>query len=140
MRIPRLERPCPTGRGSIDGGANRGQSIDSIRTVLGRQVKVTAFEPQHALAFRLRCRYQKEPTVKVVHAGLGDERGDMTMYVPSYRGYWFDALASTDEAAATDWFRYSMWHFDQSLVTIESQQVQIERLDDIAWPEPRFIP
>jgi FkbM family methyltransferase len=120
----------------IDGGANRGQSIDSIRTVLGRRARITAFEPQEVLASRLRCRYQRDPTVKVVHAGLGGERAEMTLYVPSYRGYRFDALASTDEETATDWLRYSMWHFDPSLVTVESQQVQIVRLDDIAWPEP----
>jgi hypothetical protein len=28
-----------------------------------------------------------------------------------------------------------MWRYDPALVTIESQQVPIVRLDDIAWPE-----
>jgi len=119
----------------IDGGANRGQSIDSIRLVVGPRARITAFEPQRALALRLMSRYGSGSTVKVVRAGIGDEHGEMTLYVPSYRGYPFDALASTDEPAATDWFRYSMWRYDPALVTIESQRVPIVRLDDIAWPE-----
>jgi FkbM family methyltransferase len=119
----------------IDGGANRGQSIDSIRTVMGPDVRITAFEPQRALALRLMCRYGAVPTVRVVRAGIGEEHGEMTLYVPSYRGYAFDALASTDEPSATDWFRYTMWRYDPALVTIESQQVPIVRLDDIAWPD-----
>ena len=50
----------------IDGGANRGQSIDSIRTVVGRAVRITAFEPQRTLAWRLMDRYKNEPNVTVV--------------------------------------------------------------------------
>jgi FkbM family methyltransferase len=120
----------------IDGGANRGQSIDSICTVMGQSVRITAFEPQRTLAWRLMRRYQHAPDVKIVRAGIGDTRGEMTLYVPSYRGYRFDGLASTDEAAATDWLRYSMWHFDPSLVKVASEQVRIERLDDVEWPDP----
>jgi FkbM family methyltransferase len=120
----------------IDAGANRGQSIDSIRTVVGTAARITAFEPQRTLAWRLMTRYQSASTVEVVRAGIGDEPAEMTLYVPSYRGYRFDGLAATDEDAATEWLRYAMWRFDRSLVTVDSERVQIVRLDDMAWPEP----
>jgi FkbM family methyltransferase len=120
----------------IDGGANRGQSIDSIHTVLGPAVRVTAFEPQRALAQRLTHRYRNAPGVNVVRAGIGSERGEITLYVPSYRRYRFDGEASADEATATGRLRDRLWHFDPSLVTVESEQIPIVRVDDLPWPDP----
>jgi FkbM family methyltransferase len=71
-----------------------------------------------------------------VRAGIGDEPGEVTLYVPSYRRYRFDGLASADEDTATDWLRYSVWRFDPSLVTVESEQIPIVRVDDLPWPDP----
>jgi FkbM family methyltransferase len=119
----------------IDGGANRGQSIDSIHTVIGRAVRVTAFEPQRTLARRLTHRYRNAPGVNIVRAGIGDEPGEITLYVPSYRRYRFDGEASADEAAAIGRLRDRLWRFDPSLVTVESEQIPIVRVDDLLWPD-----
>ena len=120
----------------IDGGANRGQSIDSIHTVIGPAVRITAFEPQGTLARRLTHRYRSMPGVDIARAGIGNESGEITLYVPSYRRYRFDGEASADEATAIGRLRDRLWRFDPSLVTVESEQVPIVRVDDLPWPDP----
>jgi hypothetical protein len=95
-----------------------------------------SLEPQRTLAQRLTHRYRNAPGVNIVRARIGEERGDITLCVPSYRRYRFDGLASSDEATATDWLRHSVWRFDPSLVTVDSEQIPIVWIDDLPWPDP----
>ena len=96
----------------LDLGANRGQSIESMLVLGVPGLRITAFEPQSSLADRLRRRYPSGVTMHNV--GVGDEEGEMILITPSYRGYRFDGLASTDRELAVDWFRYAMKPFDRS--------------------------
>jgi len=109
----------------LDVGANRGQSIDSIRS-LGIPVRITAFEPQRELARRLTGRYRG---VDVRQVALGDDHAEMKLYTPSYRGYRFDGLASTDYETAVSWFSYAIWPYRAELVTVDTEQITVLPLD-----------
>src|SRR5262245_40832321 len=87
-----LSRLLPTNPRCLDLGANRGQSIDSIRQVMG-VADITAFEPIALLALRLAERY---PDVRVIQRGVGACAERVTLYIPHYRGARFDPLAATD--------------------------------------------
>lgn len=118
----------PTDAHILDLGANRGQSIDSIRAVLGGDVQITAVEASKRLADRLVQRY---PDIRVIHAAVGDGFDTITLHTPSYRGFRYDGLASCDPDYATYWFQYSMWRFDQRHVSIDTETVAVAAVDDM---------
>jgi FkbM family methyltransferase len=120
----------------LDVGANRGQSIDSLRTAQIPGLRITAFEPQTSLAWRLMLRY---PNVTVHSFGLGDRSQTLTLHTPSYRGYRYDGLASTDPAEAVGWFPYSMWRFNPDLLTLDQEEIRIMALDSLRLDRVDFI-
>ncbi len=115
----------------LDVGANRGQSIDSMRAVMGSDLEIVAFEPQSRLATRLRERY---PDVCVHRCGLGDRWGTHTIYIPSYRGYVFDGLASCDPSDAVAWFPTAIRNYKPGLVSVERETCMIDHLDAFTFP------
>jgi FkbM family methyltransferase len=116
----------------VDVGANRGQSIESMRLCLG-PVPIIAFEPQEHLALKLAQRYARAtahyPSVLVQQYALGAAPGWSKLYVPSYRGFRFDGLASSSETLAREWFSYAMWRYDERLVSVEVIEVMVTTLD-----------
>jgi FkbM family methyltransferase len=125
--LPWLLPPAPF---CVDVGANRGQSIRSMKLVLG-MVGVWAFEPQRPLAEKLAWRY---PCVQVHPFGLGERPETKTLYIPSYRGYRFDGLASTDPVLAVEWFEYSMWRFDPRHLAVAEEVIEVRTLDSVTFP------
>ena len=121
----------------LDLGANRGQSIEALLMLGVPALRITAFEPQSALAARLRRRYP--PTVTVHNVGVGDKDATTTLFTPSYRGYRFDGLASTDRAAAVDWFPYSVKPFRPELLTVDEECVSITTIDSYDLDRVDFI-
>jgi FkbM family methyltransferase len=116
----------------LDVGANRGQSIDSLRS-LGIPLRITAFEPQRELAWRLMARY---PDVDVRQVGLGDSHGEVKLFTPSYRGYRFDGLASCDYETAVAWFAYSVWPYREDRITVMTEVITVMPLDDCHRLDP----
>ena len=94
--------PLAPGDAFLDIGANRGQTIASIR-LYKPVAPIVAFEPNLVLARRLTERYARDQNVTIHPFGLGLERGHFDLHVPYYRGFMFDGLASFDWAAAHDW-------------------------------------
>jgi FkbM family methyltransferase len=111
----------------LDLGANRGQSIDACRQVLG-ECEIVAVEPSARLAGRLIERY---PDVKVVQAGVGSHPDRVMLYTPSYRGFRYDGLASCNQMDASNWFAYSIWRYKPSRITIEAEEVEIVTVDSL---------
>ena len=60
----------------------------------------------------------------------------MTLYVPSYRGYRFDGLASTDEVGRDGLAAILHVAFRSVAREVASEHVRIVRLDDMTWPDP----
>jgi len=117
----------------IDGGANMGQSIQSIR-LFRPTAEIVAFEPNPGLAARITRRYSDDPRLRVLPVALGDEEGELNLFIPLYRGVEFDALASIDRNAALEWINTSrMMFFDATklserkiccpVTTIDMQQL-----------------
>ncbi len=127
----------PPGATHLDVGANRGQSIDAIR-LYGNAPVVHAFEPNPQLADRLARRFRRSVDVTIHSIGLGDRPGSFDLFVPSYRGYVFDGLASLDEACAREWLTDQLFGFEESRLHIKVMACAVQRLDDLHC-EPAFV-
>ena len=117
------------GRLHLDIGANRGQSITAIR-LCANKPRIISFEPNPKLAAALERRFGDVQGVRVEPVGLGAAAGEFELHIPSYRGYVFDGLASTDRAMAESWLNErTLVAFDPAKVTIETVRCRIRTLD-----------
>ena len=113
----------------IDVGANRGQSIESILVVLpGR--KILSFEPNGALASRLAREYRCHTNIHIEAVALSDEIGSAKLYVPCYRKWVFDGLASMNRSEAMSWLNAErLKGFDPRKLTCLEFEVPVRILD-----------
>ncbi len=127
-----------SGEQILDIGANRGQSIQAIR-MFEATAPVIAFEANPVLADRLKGRFQKDRHLTVEAFGLGTEETRGTLYLPYYRQWMFDGLASFDREAAVSWLNEKrMPGFRKELMTVKEVESTIRRLDDLEL-SPGFI-
>jgi FkbM family methyltransferase len=117
------------GRLHLDIGANRGQSITAIRICADRP-RIISFEPNPKLAAALKRRFGGVEGLRIEPVGLGSEEGEFELHIPSYRGYVFDGLASTDREMAASWLNpRTLVGFDPAKLSIESVRCRIRTLD-----------
>src|SRR5574337_652768 len=121
----------------VDVGANRGQSIDAI-LLRRRNGAIISFEPNGSLYQKLCKLYLGNPRVTLHNFGLGSERGEFKLFVPSYRGFLFDGLASFDKESAACWLRERLYGYRESLLEVHEINCEILRMDDLAL-KPSFI-
>jgi FkbM family methyltransferase len=131
-----LLRP-PQGAEFLDVGANRGQSIEAIHMVCP-QVIVRAFEPNVLLFDKLRSRFGDCSWVRLENVGLGAEVMEATLYVPFYKRWMFDGLASFDEREARGWLPGRMYFYSDQHLRVETSVCRLRRLDDLD-ASPFFI-
>lgn len=67
----------PVGAVVLDGGMNRGKFTD-LCNIFGADI--VGFEPNKKLADFLTYKYRDNKNVRVVNAGLGAEKGELTFY------------------------------------------------------------
>lgn len=122
----------------VDVGANRGQSIDAIRMQHPGCV-VRSFEPNAELFVRLQWMYRDDPRVHPENVALGREPGTATLYVPFYKGYMFDGLASISEEHALGWLNAErIIGFDERHLTCRKMECAIRTLDSYEMA-PSFL-
>jgi FkbM family methyltransferase len=114
----------------LDLGANRGRSIDAMK-MLPFPVRIVAFEPQPERYRRLIKRFWKDFDVTVLPFGASDEASNTQIYVPYYRGYCFDGLASLQREGLDEWLRWSIYGFEERKVEVKAFSCQTVRLDDL---------
>jgi len=121
----------------LDVGANRGQSTDAIllRTRNGR---IEQFEPNPRLCEKLRGLYADNPRISTHAYGLGDVAAKQVLYVPFYKKWMFDGLASFDAAKARDWLKGRMFFYRDRHLTLRETPCGIRRLDELDL-KPFFI-
>jgi FkbM family methyltransferase len=68
--------------------------------------------------------------VQVIAKGLSDSAGTFTLFVPSYKGFVYDALASLDKEAAASWINErTILRFDPTKLTIAELPCAVDTLD-----------
>ncbi len=128
----------PPGGLLLDVGANRGLTMQAFEMLLPER-PIQAFEPNPILAEGLRRRWAKVPAVKVHTCALGHTSDTLTLYVPTYRGYVFDGLASLDADEAMGWLNADrILGFDPAHLGCRRYEVPVEPLDRFALA-PTFI-
>lgn len=122
----------------LDVGANRGQSIESIQTVLRHQCSIHSFEANPLLAQQLTARFSKNKAVSIHGFGLGSQEGTFELYVPYYNGWMFDGLASFIESEARDWLKTRLYGFEESKLGLKKVTCTVRTLDSLKL-NPAFI-
>jgi FkbM family methyltransferase len=127
----------PKGSSILDVGANRGQSIRSIRLFLP-VAPIVAFEPNQVVAERLKCAFRSDRNVRIESYGLGKAEQTSTLYVPYYRGVAIDSLASFRENEANWLNRETLGGFDPRHHELRPIQCPIKTIDTIGV-KPSFV-
>lgn len=115
----------------LDIGANRGQTIASMRLYYSR-LPIVAFEPNPILATKLSKRYLYDENVTIRPFGLGSKPGRFDLYIPYYRGFMFDGLASFDYESAKGWLNSdTIYRFDSRKLSIEKVTCEVRIWDEL---------
>lgn len=126
-------RPAP-GEVFVDAGANRGQSIDAIR-LYHPDALIHAFEPNPHLALALARLFEDDPALAVYRCGLAAREEGRRLYVPVYRGFVYDGLASFDEAECRGWLNAeTVAGFDPAQLEVMACEAKAFPLDQLALP------
>lgn len=124
----------------IDVGANRGLAIVSVLLFSHIKNKIIGFEPNTLIFGKLKNNYfaKKSNRITLFRCGLSNNNGELPLYVPFYRKWMFDGLASFDYEAAKNWLTYRLWKFDHHKLSIKRIYCEVRKLDDFNL-NPYFI-
>jgi len=113
----------------VDIGGNIGQSVQAIRMFVP-EAKIISFEPNPNLAKFIGNHFRKDKIVIVRNLGLGSESGHFKLYIPTYRGFIYDALASLDKNRAEGWLNdKTLYCFNRENLAIIEMNCEISTLD-----------
>lgn len=121
----------------VDIGTNRGEAIQSMLT-MKKNCTVVGFEPNPIVFKKTAAIYKNSRQVQLHNCGLGKERGSFTLYLPFFRNFMFDGLASFNRAEARDWLKGRIFGYSDSKMHIKELNCEIGRLDDFNL-SPYFI-
>ncbi|WP_372731655.1 FkbM family methyltransferase, partial [Novosphingobium sp.] len=114
----------------VDIGGNWGQSVVALRKYAKPQ-KIVTFEPNPELACRLRHSFKNDNSIYVEQFALGEVEGDFDLYVPKYRNFIYDGLASLSHQEATQWLGpNTLSRFDKNKLSTSAHKINVKRLDD----------
>jgi FkbM family methyltransferase len=117
---------------AIDIGGNWGQSIEALRWTCKPQ-RIVCVEPNPYLSGILRSRYKAQPEITILEKAISDAPGEQELFVPHYRGFVYDGLASLDRMSASEWLnKDSVVGFDQTKLRIERHKVEMITLDSLS--------
>ena len=133
FRFLSLWGPQP-GEVFVDVGANRGQSIDAIR-LYHPDALIHAFEPNPHLASQLAELFADDPALAVYRCGLSAREESRRLFVPVYRGFVYDGLASFDEEECRGWLNAeTVAAFNPAQLKIMACEAKAFPLDQLALP------
>lgn len=130
----------PAGKGDLflDVGANRGQSILSMRR-MRPDAAIVSFEPSAAMFGWLQRHFAAAPGVVLHPFGLGAEARTRTLYTPCYAGFAYDGLATfSAEAARSFLSERTLLGFDPAKLTLIRSVCETRTLDSLSL-RPTFI-
>ena len=122
----------------VDVGANRGQSIESMR-IFHPNSNIIAFEPNPHLIHDLNHKYSTAKNLKVIEMALGASSGKTKLHIPYYKNCMLDGLASILPERPRTWLDENpLLCFRAESLSIRSVEVEIRKLDDYDL-NPSFI-
>jgi FkbM family methyltransferase len=128
----RYAPPAPTGSVFLDVGANTGISALSFR-IYDKRTPIVSIEPNCALERDLQLIGRLIRGFEYHLIGAGDERGEFTLYTPTYRGTPLTGEASLKRPEPTDvwWLRQNVPDVAPSDFSVVEQRVEVVPLDEL---------
>lgn len=124
-----LQHLASNGRSVIDVGANRGQSIEAVR-LYHKQVAIHSFEPSGILSEKLSHRYASDNLISIKNLALGSQVSSEKLYVPYYRNFMYDGLASFTKSRAENWLNAdTVWRFNPAKRSLRKLNCNVALLD-----------
>lgn len=121
----------------LDVGANRGQSTDAI-LLKTKNCLIQQFEPNQALCEKLTRQFSDNNDIILNRFGLGDRSEEQILYVPFYKEWMFDGLASFDEMEVRNWLENHILFFNEKNLSLRQLKCQTKTLDELNL-KPFFI-
>lgn len=121
--------PAPADALFLDIGANRGQSTEAI-LMKTKSGAIQQFEPNPLLCEKLTALYGGNSRVKTNAFGLADVASERTLYVPFYKNWMFDGLASFEAQHAGSWLKGRVFFYKDEHVKLRETKCRIRRLDE----------
>lgn len=122
----------------LDVGANRGQSILSLRR-LRPDAAIVSFEPNPAMVRWLQARFGDDPAWRLIAYGLGARGDRRALYTPRYAGFAYDGLATFSREAARAYLsKDTLFGFDPARLTLDEAVCETRTLDSFRL-RPTFI-
>jgi FkbM family methyltransferase len=114
----------------VDVGANRGQTVLSVKRILPG-ARLVSFEPDPGSVAALQRLRPRFPDLRIEPVGLGDRDDEADLYVPVYNGKVMSGLASFDYESAATWMnKTTVWGFRADRLDVRVVRAPIRRLDD----------
>jgi FkbM family methyltransferase len=125
-------RLFPVGEGTLflDVGANRGQSAEAI-LMMTKGCLLQLFEPNPLLCEKLRRQFRNNRRIAINEFGLGNRTSEESLFVPFYKNWMFDGLASFERDKAHDWLQGRIFFYKKERISLREVQCTIKRLDDL---------
>lgn len=121
----------------LDIGTNRGDTILDVHQV-APHAQILGFEPNPNICQSARALTAHLAQVKILNIGLGQKAEDLVLYVPEYRGYQFDGLASVHRQQAADWLKTRMFRYRDKHLKVKEITCTFQALDSFLL-KPDFI-
>lgn len=122
----------------IDIGGNRGQSIIAMRR-FRPGAPIISFEPNPPMFAWLTRHFASWKDVRLENIALGAKAGVLTLFIPAYRGFVYDGLATTRAEMARSYFSSdTLFGYDPAKISVQEVDTPVRTLDSFALA-PTFI-
>jgi len=122
----------------LDIGSNRGEAIHSMLMRMNSNNPIIGFEPNPLVFEKLHKKFNRHAHITLHNLGLGDKKDKFTLYIPYYRKWMFDGLASFERENAAHWLETRMWNYNKNLMSLRKVECRVDCLDDFKYA-PFFI-
>jgi FkbM family methyltransferase len=104
------------------------------------QNKIIGFEPNKLVFGKLKNNYYIKNNKRIIlhQCGLSDKDDELPLYIPFYRKWMFDGLASLNYESANNWLTNRLWRYRHHLFSIKKVDCEVRKLDDFNF-NPYFI-
>lgn len=131
--------PCVENALFLDIGANRGQSCDAIlMKTKNSNIRIQLFEPNTLLYEKLEHLFGDNKSIVINAFGLGEKTTEEFLYIPYYKKWMFDGIASLYKERPEKWLKNKILFYRERYLTIKELRCQIKRLDELDL-DPFFI-